>query len=59
MASSFDQVGIFANNIQDTKAVFDVIAGQDEYDATSKNFVFKEKITSLTGLRIGVPKQYF
>lgn len=38
-ASSFDQVGPFSNNVQDTALVMEVIAGKDEYDATlsSKN----------------------
>lgn len=33
--SSFDQVGVFANNIEDTAIITEVIAGQDEFDATS------------------------
>ena len=35
--SSFDQVGIFANNIEDTSIIAEVISGQDEFDATSSN----------------------
>jgi aspartyl-tRNA(Asn)/glutamyl-tRNA(Gln) amidotransferase subunit A len=33
-ASSFDQIGVFANNITDVAAVLEVIAGADEYDST-------------------------
>ncbi len=33
-ASSFDQVGIFANNIADAALALEVIAGADEYDST-------------------------
>ncbi len=59
MASSFDQVGVFATTIDDTKTVFDIIKGQDERDATTKDFQFKQTISQLNGLRIGLPKQYF
>ena len=59
MASSFDQVGVFATTIEDTKKVFDIIKGQDQYDETTKDFGFKQTINSLNGLRIGIPKQYF
>ncbi|RYZ16268.1 MAG: Asp-tRNA(Asn)/Glu-tRNA(Gln) amidotransferase subunit GatA, partial [Sphingobacteriales bacterium] len=34
-ASSFDQIGIFANNVPDTAAVLDVISGPDDFDSTA------------------------
>ncbi len=33
-ASSFDQVGIFATNINDTALLLEVMSGEDEYDST-------------------------
>jgi aspartyl-tRNA(Asn)/glutamyl-tRNA(Gln) amidotransferase subunit A len=33
-ASSFDQVGIFSNNVSDARAVLEVIQGKDNYDST-------------------------
>lgn len=58
MASSLDQIGPLANNIEDTKILFEIIKGQDEKDATSKKFKgLKEK--SLKDLIIGLPKEYF
>lgn len=40
-ASSFDQIGIFANNVEDIALVLEVISGTDQYDSTvnfKKNF---------------------
>lgn len=59
MASSFDQVGVFSRTIEDTKMVFDIIKGQDKYDTTTKDFQFKQTVSDLHGVRIGLPKQYF
>ena len=59
MASSFDQVGVFAKTIGDTQTVFDIIKGIDPLDATTQDYIYNKKITSLKGLRIGLPNQYF
>ncbi len=36
-ASSFDQVGIFANTISDTSLLLEIMSGEDEYDSTALN----------------------
>lgn len=33
-ASSFDQIGVFANNVDDTSRILEVMAGADDYDST-------------------------
>ena len=45
-ASSFDQIGIFGNNIEDVGLVLEVISGEDDYDSTASNNKL-EKITAL------------
>ena len=41
-ASSFDQIGIFGNNVQDVAKVLEVIAGADEMDSTCSNLGVKQ-----------------
>ncbi|MBP9838094.1 MAG: Asp-tRNA(Asn)/Glu-tRNA(Gln) amidotransferase subunit GatA [Proteobacteria bacterium] len=66
-ASSFDQIGPFARNIKDLAIILEAISGPDEYDSTSMNVAVpnyleeleKTEGSNLSGLRIGVPKEYF
>lgn len=62
MASSLDSPGVHAQSVRDVVLLANAIAGRDERDATTgdhpTNYTISEK-TSLEGLRIGVPKQYF
>jgi aspartyl-tRNA(Asn)/glutamyl-tRNA(Gln) amidotransferase subunit A len=61
--SSLDQVGVFAHTVADVALVLQVMAGHDERDSTSLPTPVPDYSTALTGdvtgLRIGMPKQYF
>jgi aspartyl-tRNA(Asn)/glutamyl-tRNA(Gln) amidotransferase subunit A len=59
MASSLDQIGPMAKNVEDAKIIFEAISGKDDLDATSVDYSFEESKVSMKGLRIGVPKEYF
>jgi len=63
LASSFDQIGPFANSVADAARVLQVIAGHDERDSTSANIPVPEYVSVLTkdvrGLRVGIPKEAF
>lgn len=58
--SSFDQIGIFSNNIDDTNLISYVISGMDEYDSTlSKKVTNNRFIQSIKKkLKIGIPNEY-
>ena len=62
-ASSLDRVGPFAGNVRDAATLLGVIAGQDPKDATSSPAPVPdyaaESDKPVTGLRIGVPQEYF
>lgn len=45
--SSFDQIGPFANNVEDAALVLEVIAGKDEYDATVSSLPVPEYFNEL------------
>ncbi|MBX9734767.1 MAG: Asp-tRNA(Asn)/Glu-tRNA(Gln) amidotransferase subunit GatA, partial [Chitinophagaceae bacterium] len=47
-ASSFDQIGIFANSIPDAAVVLETIAGQDEYDSTVSTHPVPDYTAALT-----------
>lgn len=63
MASSLDQIGPLTKTVEDSAMLFGVLAGKDENDATTEAvgdpFIFDAGVTSLKGVRIGVPKEYF
>ncbi|KKT33254.1 MAG: Glutamyl-tRNA(Gln) amidotransferase subunit A [Candidatus Woesebacteria bacterium GW2011_GWB1_44_11b] len=55
MASSLDCVGHIAHTVQDAKAIFEIVKGQDGYDSTLTDF---EPVQSKK-LKIGIPREYF
>ncbi|WP_027094524.1 Asp-tRNA(Asn)/Glu-tRNA(Gln) amidotransferase subunit GatA [Cohnella thermotolerans] len=62
-ASSLDQIGPIAKNVEDAAFVLQAIAGHDARDSTSANVDIPDYSAALTGdvkgLRIAVPKEYF
>jgi len=62
-ASSFDQIGPFANSARDIARILGVIAGHDERDSTSAKVPVPDYLASMNrdvkGLRFGLPKEYF
>jgi aspartyl-tRNA(Asn)/glutamyl-tRNA(Gln) amidotransferase subunit A len=66
-ASSLDQVGPLALNVDDATLLMEVIAGHDAKDSTSRKQEWRELArgptdlagdAALRGLRIGVPREY-
>lgn len=62
-ASSLDTVGPMTSSVTDMAAILEIIAGNDPFDATStptKSFSYLKTLDkSVSGLKIGVPKEYF
>lgn len=63
-ASSLDQGGPMARSAEDCAYLMNVIAGHDAKDSTSvekevDDYVANLNNTTVKGLRIGIPKQYF
>ena len=63
MASSLDTISHLTKTVADSALVLQTIAGRDARDATSSNVAldnYSEEIKkSITGLKIGLPKEYF
>ena len=63
MASSLDQIGPFAQTAEDAAILLTRLSGKDTLDATTvkrEEMRFEEHLErDLTGLRIGVPKEFF
>lgn len=62
-ASSLEQIGSFGRMVDDVAEIFSVIAGPDDFDATTvrdSDYIAPELLSSdVKGLRVGVPKEYF
>jgi len=63
MSSSLDCAGPFTKTVAEAAVLLNVIAGKDEYDATSEiakiNDYTKNLSKSVKGKKIGIPKEYF
>ncbi len=55
LASSLDQIGPFAHTVSDTRTLFDVIAGHDPMDSTSRTDM---TTGNKPGKRLGVPRKF-
>jgi aspartyl-tRNA(Asn)/glutamyl-tRNA(Gln) amidotransferase subunit A len=61
-ASSLDQIGPIGQNIDDCAALLSIISGPDTRDSTcviKKPFEFEKAPTTLEGVKIGLPRNYF
>jgi len=62
-ASSLDQIGPFAQTVEDCAMLMNVISGHDPMDGTSLDIPVPDYIKGLEGdlkgLKIGVPKEFF
>lgn len=56
-ASSLDQIGLLAKNVDDAQVVFDAIRGVDQMDSTSVDYSGPQE--KKEKYRLGVPKEYF
>ncbi len=58
LASSLDQIGPLAKNVQDAETIFDAISGKDQQDSTSAAS-FATAPLETAKLKIGIPREYF
>ncbi len=56
MSSSLDTVGSLAHTVDDIEIMFDVLRGEDGFDAVVKNF---NKAEIKTKFKLGIAKEYF
>ncbi len=59
-ASSLDQIGVFAKNVEDAVLLARIIAGKDPYDATSQNLDVQSPLDGLmeiNDVKIGIWKE--
>lgn len=63
MESSLDSPGPLAKTVRDATIMLGVIAGHDEFDATTPNIAvpnyFKDLNKDISVMKIGLPKEYF
>lgn len=61
--SSLDQIGPFANSVEDVAQVMNTIAGRDPNDSTTSNVGTDDYLSAASGdvrgMRVGVPREYF
>jgi len=61
--SSLDQIGPFANSVEDVALVLSIIGGHDPNDSTSSDAPMDDYLAAtkrdVRGLRVGVPRQYY
>ncbi|NIO05174.1 MAG: Asp-tRNA(Asn)/Glu-tRNA(Gln) amidotransferase subunit GatA [Proteobacteria bacterium] len=62
-ASSLDQVGPLTRDVEDCAILMNAVCGYDPHDSTSVKFkvpdLRKALVRDLTGMKIGIPKEYF
>ncbi len=63
-ASSLDQIGPLSRTVEDCALLLQAIAGHDERDSTSTQAHVEDYLqecmnSNVTGLRIGIPREYF
>ena len=62
-ASSLDQIGPIAKDVEDCALLLGIIAGYDERDSTSADLPVpdytKALVNDVKGLKVGIPKEYF
>lgn len=59
MASSLDQIGPLAKNVEDAELIFNIIKGKDERDSTTTELGIRNYELGIKNLRIGLPNEYF